>query len=180
MPLRGVKYDPIVRLQSWKFGTEANGEWWAHEGRLSRIGEVEAEMQRLYGTTYWQPVDKLRMDGGAFFDNKEAQCNRPILVGRENKPQMASLLGDDDGASSIGVSHSWRRKDLPSDSDEEVIAKTRARKFYRAFTPAGNPYFSRGGEESGFIDAVDQWAVEHASSTELLEDQLASICKWGA
>ena len=58
MPLRGIKLNPIIRLQSWPFGTEAVGEWWAHEGPLSGIAHIEEAMRDQMGRCFWQSVER--------------------------------------------------------------------------------------------------------------------------
>jgi hypothetical protein len=57
MPLRGIKFDPIVRLQSWPIGTDALGEYWVHEGPLSRARLIEKEMRDMLGNCYWEDID---------------------------------------------------------------------------------------------------------------------------
>jgi hypothetical protein len=52
MPLRGIKYDPMVTLQSWPVGQDAVGEWWRHTGPLSRIDEVMRAM-KAHGEVFW-------------------------------------------------------------------------------------------------------------------------------
>ena len=60
MPLRGVKFDPIVRLQSWPLGTERWGEWWVHEGKLSNSAKVAAEMRKQFGVCYSVAKDEFK------------------------------------------------------------------------------------------------------------------------
>jgi hypothetical protein len=53
MPLRGIKLDPIVRIQSWPLGEEAFGAYWVHEGPLSKIGRIETVMREVHGAAYY-------------------------------------------------------------------------------------------------------------------------------
>lgn len=52
MKIRGVTYDPIVRVQSWPPSEQAYGPWWVHQGPLSKAGGVEAEMKQALGTCF--------------------------------------------------------------------------------------------------------------------------------
>jgi hypothetical protein len=78
MPLRGIKYDPLIRVQSWPIGTDACGEWWSHEGPLSKIGRIEDAMREMYGNCYWQAVNPAPGHLGPSFVNRGYQVNGTI------------------------------------------------------------------------------------------------------
>ena len=118
MPIRGVKYDPIIRLQSWKFGTEASGEWWAHEGRLSRIGSFETAMRDEIGQAYWQEVDRRSVKVDCF----SRDPNRPLVTSETVNSGLAS-----DHAFAVGVAHGVRRDDPPLLTDHEWREQINAR-----------------------------------------------------
>jgi hypothetical protein len=63
VPLRGIKFDPIMRVQSWPIGESAFGAYWSHEGPLSKIGAVEETMREMFGAAYHQKID-FPMPGG--------------------------------------------------------------------------------------------------------------------
>jgi hypothetical protein len=56
MPLRGVRHDPIIRVQTWPFDTEVSGPWWAHEAPMSQISLAAQGMAESGHKTYWRPV----------------------------------------------------------------------------------------------------------------------------
>ena len=60
MPIKGIKFDPMIRLQSWPLGTERWGEWWVHEGPLSTMAEAEKAMRKQFGVSYWETKDKYK------------------------------------------------------------------------------------------------------------------------
>jgi hypothetical protein len=52
MPLRGIKYDPMMHVRSWPFDAPAVGEWWRYTGPLSKVAEVESAMREMFGQCY--------------------------------------------------------------------------------------------------------------------------------
>ncbi len=190
MPLRGIKLNPIIRLQSWPFGTEAVGEWWAHEGPLSGIARIEEAIRDQMGRCFWQSVERgpgLNMDNllrqgfgglstagstereGCFHTAPEDSILDSIL----DMP----LAGRSESASRFGVAHGVPRTDPPLRAPEE-IAKREAemRKFWNnnfRVSPDGHLYregpYNRNGEYT------DWYAKAHASNTDLLCSEHARI-----
>lgn len=69
MKIRGIKYDPIVRLQSWKFETDPEELWWAYEGPLSKALIVESDTKVGWLSNrkmFWREV------------NRDTLCDLPI------------------------------------------------------------------------------------------------------
>ena len=60
MPIRGVKFDPIMRVQSWPLGETPYGAWAAYEGPLSQIGEVHKKLHREYHAAYFDSLEAWR------------------------------------------------------------------------------------------------------------------------
>ena len=92
MPLRGIKFDPVVRLQSWPIGDDKFGEWWVHEGPLSQFHRIEVEMRSLMGACYSETVYEPPYGRGPTISDKYG--NRFLgAIEYGDKPVSASRLG---------------------------------------------------------------------------------------
>lgn len=58
MPIRGVKFDPLIRIQSYPLDQSPLGEWWTHRGRSSNLARIESEMKKQFGKVYWEVIDE--------------------------------------------------------------------------------------------------------------------------
>ena len=115
MPLRGYVYNPIIRVQSWPIGTEPVGEWWAHEGPLSRIDKVEDQMREMFGKVYVADRPKNIIVSGLNSDGC-SEANSPICP----KADVATSEMFPDGVFRFGTAHGVPRIDPPVMSDDEL------------------------------------------------------------
>lgn len=65
MPLRGIKFDPFIRLQSWRPGTQVYDAWGMEIVPLSKSALAEAKIRDLFGQCYYDnapsPKDDRRL-----------------------------------------------------------------------------------------------------------------------
>lgn len=178
MPIRGVKYDPIVRLQTWKLGTEAKGEWWAHEGRLSRIGEVEGEMQRQFGVSYWEEVKAPPTPFSSDWNINRTPGDPLAGSSYEGQP----ITQASDCVSRFGVAHSVPRNDPPLMTPEQLSDVRRENADYRRrnqrlVTPEEIEHRTRWYAK--FIEQHESSLAQFDVTTAKMEEKLAAICRWG-
>jgi len=59
MPLRGIKFDPIYRIQSWPVGQDAVGPWMTFQGPLSQLEKAKHDMAEAIGAVFETPIEKV-------------------------------------------------------------------------------------------------------------------------
>jgi hypothetical protein len=158
MPLRGVKFDPIVRVQSWPIGEGAFGAYWSHEGPLSKVGAVEDAMREMFGAAYSKVLDI-----------------QPDMT----EPSFASL----GGMSNLGVKPTY---DERAEHHRMATGVLYGEHNYRRPLPRRFSY--RGGVVQPDSDyplelqklSIDRYKAYHTRTTRALRRQLAEICHWGA
>jgi hypothetical protein len=114
MPLRGVRFDPIVRLQSWVAGQEVAGPFWVQEGPLSMMKRVEDAMRAEFGSAHYVPLPELQRTAA------ESRSPNDGLYGRDHMPIFR-----------IGDAHGLEREDKP-ESDERFLANIRGWREYQS------------------------------------------------
>ena len=172
MPLRGIKLNPIIRLQSWPFGTEAVGEWWAHEGPLSGIARIEEAMRDQMGRCFWQSVER---GPGVNMDNLLGQGFGGLSTAGSTEREgcfhtapedsiLDSILdmplaGRSESASRFGVAHGVPRNDPPLVSFDEYLKKVN-----EAFEKSN--LFRKYSEIDGYR-FVDWWSASEGPHPDL-------------
>ena len=162
MPLKGIKFDPLIRLQSWPIGMEMpEGEWWTHTGRASRSVFAEAEMKRQFGNCYWGTLPEAPFYPQARgFPKSKA---RFLTQGFPEFPQTA-----EEARAWVGT--------VPEERSQFGYIPPQER----------NEYGRKVGFRPDELQPVDTSAIHHIQDdrpqipTEKLKAELARICQWGA
>jgi hypothetical protein len=171
MPLRGIKFDPIVRVQSWPIGEDKFGEWWVHEGPLSRAVKIEAEMRDLMGAAYVETdIETPFMMGPTVFDHHGNAFLGDVKYD-DGKPIFASRMGVSPTREEMEEHHRASRQPLPDVSPRYVSPQRYA---------YNGGLVRADGDVEAQKAAIDRRAAWHEEHTVRLQDQLATVCRWGA
>ena len=151
MPLRGVKFDPLMRIQSWPFKTTPTGAWAVSEVPLSQFAKAQSQVLKACGSAYSDSLDNWRAER-IWFDDQSLP-NR-LLTDVESIARPVQGIDYQTTKNPIVVSadtpveyaQRWGYAPLP----EERLVKTLIR------------------------------SPTKRIPTEELRAQLASVCQWGA
>ncbi len=170
MPLRGIKFDPIIRLQSWPIGEDSQGLWWMHEGPLSQSYRIETEMRDLMGACYSQTLYELPYNKG------------PTLIDSRGNSFLGAIdgVGGSINASRLGISPTREEREEHSRkagtryhfddngnylSDEEWIAKC-VKAYKETFVVTDRGHICRKKlyeEEKDWVDSHEEAYEKHTN-----------------